>query len=313
MPLFKTPEDRVQAGQDKLLRGDYAGARDEFASAADGFGKKGRAFDAQVAQTYALLLGLQGPGATADGFKQLATALVPLGTTPLKLGTRTVPAADVGREASLLSEELGVLASRPSTPEAHADAGRRLQALALSYRQLGNQVLIIPELFRLGSLTAQHRALLVSALAEEEMGEAEVTRNPKRAAEHNQNARNWWLQAGEGAKADLAAQRVSRYGRAVKCWFCGREAAGDGINFQTLASDVRGFGVGGDPSALPDSNEGQGVVYACRPCSSALDRLADAKAQARTKELEDRINRMLQQMKSQSGINQAWVPAQVPP
>lgn len=313
MPIFKGPEDRVQSGQDKLLRGDFPGAQDDFRSAADGFAKKGRPMDAQVAQAYALLLSQYGAGASAEGFRQVQAALAPLAATPFKVGTRTVPASDVAREAGLLGEENAVLASRPATPEAHADAGRRLQALSMAYRQLGGQVLIIPELFRMGTLTASQRAIVLAALAEEEMGESEVARNPKRAAEHNQNARNWWLQAGDPAKADLAAQRVSRYGRAVKCWFCGREAAGDGINFQTLPSDIRGFASAGQGEALPDSNEAQGIVYACRPCSSAIDRLADAKAQVRTAELEARVNRMLAQMKSQAGVAGQWIPATLPP
>ncbi|MDE1819898.1 MAG: hypothetical protein KGJ23_04730 [Euryarchaeota archaeon] len=315
MPLFKSPEEQLQEGNDRVLRGDFTGAQRSFLSAAEGFGKKGRTGEAQFAQTFAVLMGLAVPQAGAQDYQRVAEALAPLGSAPIKLGTRSVSAADLRREAELAREEKDVLASGPRTPEAHEQAGARLQALSLAYRQLGNQVLVLPELFRRGAVPASSKAPVLAALAEEEFGESEVTRDPKRAAEHNQNARNWWMQAGESARAEAAGQRVQRYGRAVRCWFCGREAAGDGINFRGLSSDIAGFehedGGGG---ALQDSDASRGIVYACRPCASTVERLADEKAQARTKEIEDRVNRMLAQMRQKAGpMGQQWIPASLPP
>lgn len=316
MPLFKSPDDLMQEGQDRLLRGDFPGAQRSFLSASQGFAKRGQSGPGgagQVANAYAVLMGLAVPNPTAQDYQRVVEALTPLGPASLKLGPRTVPAQDVRHEAELARDEQAILSSGPATVEAHQQAGARLQALSLAYRQLGNQVLVLPELFRRGAVPASTKAPVLAALAEEELGESEVARNPKRAAEHNQNARNWWLQVGETARADAASQRVARYGKAVKCWFCGREVAGDGINFRQLPSDLTGFPLPGEGGALPDSDPPHNVVFACRPCSSTVERLADEKARARAKEIEDRVNRMLTQMRSNAGIAAQWIPQQLPP
>ncbi len=316
MPLFKSPEDLMQEANDRLLRGDFVAAQRAFMSAAEGFAKRGQSGPGgpgQFAQAYAVLMGLSTPNPGAQDYQRVVESLAALGPAALKLGPRTVPAQEVRHEAELAREEQDILASAPGTPEAHQQVGTRLQALSLAYRQLGNQVLVLPELFRRGAVPASSKAPVLAALAEEELGEAEVSRNPKRAAEHNQNARNWWLQVGESTRAEAASLRVQRYGRAVKCWFCGREVAGEGINFRPLSSDVVGFPVASEPSALPDRDDSRSVVFACRPCASSVERLADERAKAATKEIEERVNRMLTQMRARAGIAAQWIPPTLPP
>ena len=314
MPLFKTPDDLLQEGNDRLLRGDFPGAQRSFQSASDGFSKKGMGPAAQYARALSVVMGLSSPNPSAADYQAVVEALLPLGELPIKLGPRTIAASQLRHEADLLREERSVLASAPSTPEAHQAAGARLQALSLAYREMGNQVLHLPELFQRGTVAASSKAPVLAALAEEELGEASVAQDPKRAAEHNQNARNWWLQVGEAARAQAATERVQRYGRAVKCWFCGREVAGEGINFRSLPSDVTGFPASQEAGALAECDPQGGVVYACRPCGSAVERLADEKAQARAKEIEVRVNRMLESMRSKAGpMGQQWIPATLPP
>lgn len=313
MPLFKTPEDRLQAANDALLRGDYSGAADEYSSAAQAFSKKGRASDAQLANAHATLMRLANPSASVQDYAQVAQAFGPFSAMSLKLGPRVVPAGTLVQEASLTQEELSVLAQSSTTPQEAEQRGRRFQQLSLAYRQFGNQVLVLPELFRRGAVPAASKVPRFAAMAEECLGEAEIPRNPKRAAEHYQNAFNWWQQAGETSFASQASDRVRKYGSAVTCWFCGRQATGEGINFQGLASSIRDFEVKEEGSPLPGSNASQGIVYACRPCASTLEKVADDKASARTAELEIRINRMLATMRSQAGVAGQWIPTKVPP
>lgn len=284
-------------GNDRILRGEFLQAVERFQEAARKYGKVGNVPAATVAIAYVSLSRLGVSGRNAAGLQAAAAAVAPLGGMPLKLGPRDWPASSLAREAQLLAEEETLTAQTPPDPGGHAVLAKNLQALSMAFRQLGNSVLVIPETFWHASESAAVKVPSLAALAEEEMGESLISTDPKRAAEHNQNARNWWMQAGRPDRAQSAELRGSRYGRAVRCWFCGREVTGEGVQFVPLPSDMGAWNSVGSGSALPSVDAPANAVYACRGCQSTIDKVADGRATQRANEVKVALEAQIEDLR----------------
>jgi hypothetical protein len=299
VPLFKTPDQLMALGQDLMLRGDFSSSKNKYEDAAEKYRVAGNPQMAVVAHAYAQLMAL---GAAAPGVTEYAAAaqaLSPLGDYPLKLGPRQVPASTLAREAGLLAEQSSLAKSTPHTPADWSDVARRNQALSMEFRQLGNQNLLLPELFRHETMNPAQLAPSAAARAEEAMGEAVVLDHPKEAAEHNENARNWWAQAGDLMRAQEAANRVQLYGRSARCWFCGREVTGEGVQYVLFASDIGPWSSVDSGAGLGSVDPSRGSILACRGCASAIDRIADQHAIERAKEVEVKLEAEIQRLEEQ--------------
>ncbi len=298
MPLFKSAGQLMDLGQDQLLRGDFAASRARFQEASKKFSEEGNAPMVQVAVAYSLLagLGIHTPG--PEDYSALAQGLAPLGTQDMKVGPTQVPAAVLAREAQILAESRTLLSAQARSPAEYADLARRYQALSLQYRQLGGQNLLLPDLFHQAPVSPITMAPFMAAMAEEAMGEAVVLEHPQEAAEHNQNARNWWTQANELGKAQEAAARAQLYGRTAKCWFCGREVTGEGVQFVTRPAEM-GPWISAGPGAIGSTDPARGVLFACKGCASSIDTVADRFAQLRAKEVQDNLEAQIEQLRRQ--------------
>jgi hypothetical protein len=298
LPLFKSSDQLLSAGTDLLLRRDIVGAWKRFLDAREKFAKEGNTAAAQLAAAYATVVKLGVPPVSVTDYAAAMGALGALGATDMRLGVRDVSASSLSTEVRAEADNIDLSAMRPTTPEMHAEMARRYQALSLSYRQLGDANLVLPEMFRGQTIRASSRAPQMAALAEQHMGEAVVNRNPKEAASHYQNARNWWLQAGNADNAQFAAGTVSKYGRSVRCWFCGDEVAGEGVQFNGIPTDLSTYVP--DPnseSSLPRHEPTTGTVFACRPCGTAIDNIADFRAKQRAGEVEMRLQAQIEDLK----------------
>ncbi len=301
MPLLKTASDLLAQGQDLVARGDFGGATQRYAEAAKRFTRDGELRWAAVAQAYAAVMGISARVQDPNAYRTAVQFLQPLGDIPLKIGLHEVPASALARESDLVARELELRTLAPTNPQGFDQKAHALQALSADYRvSFTGQVLVLPELFHQGSTTGEQRATVTAALSEEAMGESLVNTDPKSAAEHYQNARLWWSQAGDSVSADAALARVTSYSRGARCWFCGREVSGEGIHFVAMPSELTDLVMqrAGD-SPIPSFDASRGVVYACRGCEGAIYRMADSLATQRTKELEARVQTQIEQLKQQ--------------
>ncbi len=299
MPLFKSPEQLMDLGQDQFLRGDFSAARGRFQEAARKFAETGNAQGAQIAQAYASLasLGVSDPG--PEQYASAAQSLAPLGGLSMKLGPTQVPASSLAQETRILYETKTLLSVRPGSPQQYAEMAQRFQALSLEYRQLGSQNLLLPELFNRSSVSPVVMAPYMAAMAEEAMGEAVVLDHPQEAAEHNQNARNWWTQANELGKAQEAAARAQLYGRSARCWICGREVTGEGVQFVTRPAAIGPWTNAGTGGGMGSADPSRSVLYTCKGCASLIDAVADRYAQERAHEVEVKLEAEIEQLRRQ--------------
>ncbi len=93
---------------------------------------------------------------------------------------------------------------------------------------------------------------------------------------------------------------MAQYGKSAKCWFCGREVAGESIHFVAMPSDLTDLVKAADKdSPLPSFDPQTGNVYACKGCHGAVHHLADALATQRMNELDAKLQRQIQELKDQ--------------
>lgn len=299
-PLFKDGAQLMRQGRDLALRGDFASAAARFTSASERFRKKGEAQDASIAAAYARLLAARPGTVPTASLRQLAQLLRSLGPVTLQPGPRGIAAEDLARELELTALERELQAS---TGPPGADGGSRAiayQQLATAYREFGDRVLYLPELFEQRAVSAPSRVPIFSALAEETMGEQLRMQDPLQAAEHFQAAHHWWRQASDAARADSAAAQVSSLSLRVKCWFCGREGIGHGVQFVSMGIDFDPANLRKDdgsaiPSVAPDGSH----IYACKGCGSAVRILADRIATEHVAAAEARLTARIESLRAQ--------------
>ncbi|MDD1743179.1 MAG: hypothetical protein LUO85_00975 [Methanomassiliicoccales archaeon] len=301
MPLIKSAGDLVALGHDLVQRGNFVEANDRYSDAARKFAKQGDMMGANIASSYAAVVAIGQQMSNPMAYRIASQSLMNIGGFMMKIGLREVPANQLATELDLTATELEVLSLSPMNPQQFKDKAQALQTTAMQFRaKLTGQVLVIPELFSKTAMTGDMKAPQLMALAEEALGESLILEDPKAAAEHYQSARLWWMQAGRQDFADAASMRVRAYGRAAKCWFCGREVSGEGIHFVVMAAELTDVVKRtGEGSALPTFDPINNTIYACRGCYSAVFKLADDLAMKRTAELEVRIEKELAEIRTQ--------------
>ncbi len=299
--LIKSAGELVALGHDLVQRGNFVEANEKYSDAARKFAKQGDAMGANIASSYAAVVALGQQMSNPMAYRIASQSLLNIGGFMMKIGLREIPANQLATELDLLATEIEVLSLSPTNPQQFKDKAQALQTTAMQFRaKMTGQVLVIPELFSKTAMTGEAKAPALMALAEEALGESLILDNPKAAAEHYQSARLWWMQAGRQDFADAASMRVRAYGRAAKCWFCGREVSGEGIHFVTMASELTDVVKRtGEGSALPTFDPVSNAIYACRGCYSAVFKLADDLAVKRTQELEVKIERELNEIRAQ--------------
>jgi hypothetical protein len=310
MAFFKTAEQVLQSGHDAVLRGSFTEALQSYRNASAKFSKQGDSQSASLANVYASIVAIAQSPTNASLYYPAAQSARSLGDVSLKVGLREVAAATLATEIELLALEIDALNVGARTSAEYADKARKLTEVASRFRiEVADTVLVLPELVYKQSIMGEAKAVPLSAQAEEAMAESLVMENPKAAAEHYQTARLFWMQAGRQDLGDSAASRVRSYGRAAKCWFCGREISGEGIHFMPMPSDLTALVMNtAKNSALPAFDPSQSQIYACKGCHSAIYKMADARAMERMRELEVRINVQLNELRKKIEETRRMIP-----
>ncbi len=265
MPLFKTATEVFDQANDYLLRGDFASALNKYNDAIRKFQKVGDQNGILLASAYASVMNLAQNANNPNAYRAASQALRAVGDQPIKLGLRESTGAALAHEADILASAYEWTSLVPTSPAQFQQKAQALRQVATAIRtDIGGNVLVLPELLKQGSVTGEQRALALAAMSEEALAESMLATDPKGAAEHYQTARLWWSQAGDAGMADAAAAHVAQYGKSAKCWFCGREVAGENIHFVPMPSELTDLVKAADKdSVLPTYDPQSGNVYAC--------------------------------------------------
>lgn len=295
-PLLKDGSATFEQGLDLARRREFDRAADRFNSASAKLSKEGNLGAANLARAYASLM-LLGTRRNDPGALLALSALLrsTLGSTELRPGPRAISAEELAVQLDLGARDLSLVGAAMSGAGQPQVLAQELQTVANEYQRLGSQALFLPELFEQRTVMADSRSPYLMALSYETLGHAVQGSDPLGAAEHFQIARQYWVQAGDEARAHQSALRVGDLSIRARCWFCGREGSGHGIQFTSLPIDIEVTGLKGlEGSPLPSLDASGRNVYACKGCASSLRLLADRMAIARALEVEQRLMAQIQ-------------------
>ena len=298
MAFFKTADEIFAQGQDLINRGDFNGALLKFNDAAQKYSKQGDSQKSKLASTYASIMAISGNQLNPDTYRFASKSLNELGDVQIRLGLRDSTSTQLAQEINLLAEDIESSRFQATIPKQHEEKAKKQQELALKFRtQIADSILAIPDIFNRQVIKGETKALILMAESEQSLGESLISTDPKAAAEHYQRAKLWWMQAGNQELADWASARVNAYGKAARCWFCGREVSGEGVHYVHMPSDITDLlRKGTGETTLPSYDPVSGEVYACKGCQSAIYKTADFLSIKRMTELENRLMPKIQEL-----------------
>jgi hypothetical protein len=290
-PLFKDGAATQEQALDLARRREFDRAREKFLDASTKFSKEGSILYVNLARAYAELFSLGIRNGDPTSLMALSTFLrSTLGNTELRPGPRGISAADLATQLELTARDTSIMQAVQAGAGEPRAVAQELQGLASAYQQLGNQVLYLPELFAQRAVSADSRVPPLMALSYETLGASIQSADPLAAAEHFQTAQQYWAQAGDESRAQTAATHVGSLQLQAKCWYCGREGSGHGIQFVSLPIDQDVTGLKAtETSPLPSLDRSGRNVYVCKGCYSAARGLADRLALQRAAEAEARL------------------------
>ena len=309
-PIFKDGSATLEQGLDLARRRDFDRARAKFQDASKKLSKEGSILYVNLANAYAELFSIGVRNENPEALMALSAFLrSTLGTTELRPGPRGIAASDLANQLELTARDKSLTAALQAPSSDPTALAQALQSLAGAYGQLGPQVLFLPELFSQQAIPANSRFPVLMALSFETLGGAVQATNPLAAAEHFQTAQQYWTQAGNEARAASTGAQVSQLALQARCWICGREGTGHGVQFVSLPIDQDVAGLKGtEGSPLPSVDVSGRNVYVCKGCYSAIWGLADRIAFQRAGEVEARllaeIRALEQRMQSRLGVAQ---------
>jgi hypothetical protein len=298
-PLFKDGPQLLERGVDLARRRNFVDAASVFADAARKFQKAGDHQGTALAQAYGQLMHSRPSASNALHLRSLADLLDRLGPAALQPGARPIEAARLAQQVRLAAAELELQAAESRGSLSPSDLAAHYQSLAQSFMELGEEPLYLEELFEGRSVSGTSRVALFSARAEEAIGRSLQQSDPAEAAQHFQSATLWWQQAGEVDRAGAASVQVARLSTRARCWFCGREGAGLGIQLATLPIDVPLSGLVANTGPLPSVEISGRHVYTCSACHSAIRMLADSIAVRHVHDLELRVHAQIEDVRRQ--------------
>jgi hypothetical protein len=290
-PLLKSGTDLLEQGLDLARRREFDRAREKFADAGAKLAKEGRPLESNLARAYAELMMYPAQGRNPTYLANLAAFLQrSVGGADLRPGPRSIPALELAGQLNAAATEAQLIAQVGSGGGDRAALATALQGVAMTYRQMGGQILFLPDLFDHQVIAAGSKFSALMAVSFEVLGQSERASNPLAAAEHFQTARQYWAQAGDAARAEAAAAESQHLGLRARCWFCGREGIGHGVQFVSMPIDQDVSRLKGEETSPLPSLDGSGrQLFACQGCSSAVRLLADALAAQRSREVEARL------------------------
>jgi len=286
--LFKSADEKFEQGNEYIKRKEYDKARAAFEKAIS----KGAA-DAEVAKIMIALLNLRVPNAQTYG--AAANILREKGDMEITFGLFTIKCSQLAAECDAVYSEMVAGGLPQSGAPALKTRGDELMKAAMKFQTtIGMNTLIVPEVYEAKKITGIQKAQGLMAEGKENMAEAVAWEDPKKAAEHLQEALNYRQQLGDANAETRIRNKITQYAKAAACWICGRETTGETLHFVQMPTEVTTMQSKGKSQSVLPSFTGTESIYVCRACYLAISKRADAIA----KQYHDVAMRELQAMEA---------------
>lgn len=304
MGWFSSGNELYDEAMESINRRDYDKAKNLLVKAID---RKTDKVDLAVVTIN--FLNMSGNLNTSIKYRQLGESLRKLNVETFNIGLTTFVKEQLIKECDAMIASLDSRAMACSDESSMiAKAQSMIEAAKIMQMNIGQEPLKITEYFTKNIQSGQKISLTLLAEANELLADAVVHHDTKKAAEYQQIAFNFRKQLGESGERNQMF--INRYIASCTCWFCGRVAVGEGINFVRMGCDTIPNEEGEDLSkSLDESNRN---IFVCMSCYTAFSKRADDisrgyynEAMKEMAEMEARINMKLAAMEAQIGAV-AW-------
>ena len=296
--MFRSGSKQFDVAEDCIRRGDFAGGSRAYAAAATKLAKEGDASGSEWATALSEIYSIN--WSDSQTLLSAAAALASFKGQQRKVGVREIAVDALSAELEIQCQILRAMELPSGSTETATKIAEVIRAAGLRMqREVQARLLVSRDLFNFTPMKGTEVAATCFAQAEELLGDVTVDKDPKAAAEHCQNAVNYWGVVGTGATdRGRAQEKVRRYSLSVKCWFCGRESMGEMVNFQRMPAHLSEYILTKNPSGLlPAADPSADCIYACTNCHSAVTICADAFAQQRAQEVHDKLEREIEELR----------------
>lgn len=300
MGWFSSGNELYDEAMECINRRDYDKAKNLLVKAID---KKTDKIDLAVATIN--FLNMNGNLNNSSKYKSLAGSLAKIPDGAFQIGLTTFDKDSLIKECEAMSACINARTAVANSEDSMVSkAQAMIEAAKLVQMNIGQNSLLITEFFTKNVQSGQKIATTLLAEANELLAESVVHRDTKKAAEYQQIAFNFRKQLGESGEKNQTL--INRYIASCTCWFCGRVAVGDGINFVKMSCDTIPNEEGADLSKSVDEENKK--IFVCRSCYTAMSRRADDISRGyyneslrEMREMEARINMKIAAIEAQIG------------
>lgn len=300
MGLFKTGDELYDQAMESINRREYDKAKYLLAKAIER-----RTTKKELAVAMTNFLNMSGSFNSSAAYGRLRDSLTKVNDAVFNVGLTTFDKERLIRECDAKIAQIDAYSISASSEQAKTVKAQALiEAAKVIQINVGQDSFKIEEYFTKNVQSGQKIATKMLAEANELLAESVVFHDTKKAAEYQQIAFNFRRQLGESGERNQ--ELINKYISSCTCWFCGRIAVGDGINFVKMGCDTIPNEEGTDLSKSVDEENGR--IFVCRSCYTAFSRRADAiskgyydDAMREMYEMEARINMRLAAIEGQIG------------
>jgi len=304
MGLFKTGDELYNLAMESINRREYDRAKELLVKAIDRNTTKQNLAVATIS-----FLNMANSLNVAASYRHLRDSLINIDGEEFNIGLTTFSKTNLIKECDAMIAQLNAISKPVNSEELMvAKAQAMIEAAKIIQINIGQEPLRIQEYFTKNVQSGQKIATTMLAEANELLADAVVHHDTKKAAEYQQIAFNFRRQLGESGEKNQAL--INRYIASCTCWFCGRVAVGDGINFVKMGCDMIPNEENEDITKSAD--EEKRVIFVCRSCYTAFSRRADDISRGyynesikEMREMETRINMKIAALEAQIGAV-AW-------
>jgi len=307
MGFFKSSDELFDKAQDLVNQREFDKAVSTFQKSAEKANKNGQKDIFIMSNALASILSLHGLESNPQAYIDVVQNLTPLGENEVKIGIKSVIASVLAIECQITAQDLNLRNTKQSDHNL-LERATKLEELGIAYQtKIGTNALFVPEFFMNKTATGMQRSMMLFAESNECKAEAMVWSDPKKAAEFYLNAVQYRKQANDPGSESADMDKVRQYSKSASCWFCGREIEGENVHFFKLdASLTPLLRQVKNESPLPCMDESQNAIYACRGCSSAVQKIADKialdyynKAMAKLTEVNNHLQNQINSLQNQ--------------
>jgi len=271
MGFFKSKEEKAalkfEKGADLISQGKFDDARKNLQKSVD----KGNA--SPDVHILIAMLDLRPNFGSTDSLRRAIAVFSKYDNVTVEYGVHEVNSTKLLNECKLYVDANEAMSVADGAKNKVTQAmGEKLIQCGNAFDPIGDEALLMEEIFDGKKITGRNYALFLKAKGYEVMAQAVKWDDSRKAADYAQQAASLRRDRGDDADAARDQKFVENASKTAHCWFCDKEVSGMDIHFVEMDSFItKPIQAEIDKSDSQIKSSGKDVIYACRACYSAIN------------------------------------------